>query len=294
MGTVVSGYMRRGLSLLFALLGACILVISIYNVQVGMVKDIYSENTPRYKLDIPAFITSDECSDSTVSAGFLKGDPADCARSVGVWETPDFIGIGVSIGFLLLSRKFKSNVRTRASRGSTERKLKRKRRNARIRFGFGLGLLSFGFADLNGLTGPNGSLDWSAIIGFPVPAISIDLSLIMYGSFFMYRSMRFLSRTSEAAEMFSDARRNVSGQDDSYFESGRSSRRKFKGGLESLGKSNATVSDLYNQLGLSDYEDDFERNLYDDYSSGDMKVGRTCHLCNGQGCARCNQTGMLD
>ena len=35
-----------------------------------MVKDIYTEDTPRYKLDIPAFITSDECSDSTVSAGF--------------------------------------------------------------------------------------------------------------------------------------------------------------------------------------------------------------------------------
>ena len=257
-------------------------------------KDIYTENTPRYKLDIPAFITSDECSDSTVSAGFAKGNPADCARSVGVWETPDFLGIGVGIGLILLSRKFKSNVRSRASRGSTERKLKRKRRNAKIRFGFGLGLLSFGFADLNGLTGPNGSLDWSAIIGFPVPAISIDLSLIMYGSFFMYRSMRFLSRTSSAANMFSEARRKNIGQDDSFFEGGKRSRRKFKGGLESLGKTNATVSDLYSQLGLSDYEDDFERNLYDDYNSGEMKVGRTCHLCNGQGCARCNQTGMLD
>ena len=259
-----------------------------------MVKDIYTEDTPRYKLDIPAFITSDDCSDSAVSAGFKIGSPADCARSVGVWETPDFLGIGVGIGLLFLSRKFKSKVRSKASRGSTERKLKRKRRNAKIRFGFGLGLLSFGFADLNGLTGPNGSLDWSAIIGYPVPAISIDMSLIMYGAFFMYRSMRFLSRTSEAAEMFSQARRKSVGQDDSYFEGGGRSRRKFKGGLESLGKSNATVSDLYNQLGLNDYEDDFERNLYDDYNSGDMKVGRTCHLCNGQGCARCNQTGMLD
>ena len=101
-----------------------------------MVKDIYTEDTPRYKLDIPAFITSDECSDSTVSAGFKLGSPADCARSVGVWETPDFLGIGLGIGFLFLSRKFKSKVRSKASRGSTERKLKRKRRNAKIRFGF--------------------------------------------------------------------------------------------------------------------------------------------------------------
>ena len=91
---------------------------------------------------------------------------------------------------------------------------------------------------------------------------------------------------------FSQARRKNSGADGSFFESG--SRSKFKGGLESLGKSNATVSDLYGQLGLTEYEDDFERNLYDDYGAGGMVTGRTCHLCNGQGCARCNQTGMLD
>jgi len=284
--------MRRALSLAFVLLGASILAISIYNVQVGMVKDIYSENTPRYKLDIPAFITSEECSDEAVSAGFAKGNPVDCARSVGVWETPDFLGIGVGIGLLLISRKFKSGVKRTIRSGSAERRLKRKRRNARIKFGLGLGLLSFGFADLNGLTTPNGSLDWSAVIGYPVPAISMDLSLITYGSFFIYKSMRFLSRTSEAADMFSQARRKSGGADNSFFESG--SRSKFKGGLESLGKSNATVSDLYGQLGLGEYEDDFERNLYDDYGTGGMVTGRTCHLCNGQGCARCNQTGMLD
>jgi len=284
--------MRRWISLLFVLLGASIIVLTAYNVQVGIVKDIYSENTPRYKLDIPAFITSDDCSDEKVVAGFAKGNPADCARSTGIWETPDFIGIGIGIGLLILSRKFKSNT-PRARRGSTERRLKRKRRNAKIKFGFGLGLLSFGFADLNGLTTPNGSLDWSAILGVPTPSISIDLSLILYGSFFMYKSMRFLSKTSEAAEMFSEARSKGSREDNSYFEGGKRSRSKFKGGLESLGKSNSTVSDLYNQLGLSEYEDDFERNLYDDFGPGGMVAGRTCHLCNGQGCARCNQTGML-
>mgnify|MGYP001292743279 CR=1 FL=1 len=285
--------MRRWISLLFVLLGASILILTVYNVQVGVVKDIYSENTPRYKLDFPAFITSDECTDKKVAAGFAKGNPAECARSTGVWETPDFIGVGIAIGFLILSRKFKSNI-PRSRGGSTERKLRRKRRNARIKFGFGLGLLSFGFADLNGLTTPNGSLDWSAIIGVPTPSISIDLSLILYGSFFMYKSMRFLSKTSEAAEMFSEAKRKRKNDDNIYFEGGKRSRSKFKGGLESLGKSNATVSDLYNQLGLSDFEDDFERNLYDDFGPGGMVAGRTCHLCNGQGCARCNQTGMLN
>ena len=285
--------MRRGLTLLFVLLGASILAVSFYNVQVGVVKDLYSEQQTRYKLDIPAFITSDECSDEKLSTGFKIGDPADCARAIGIWETPDFIGIGIGIGFLLLSRKFKSGVKANVRRGSAEKKLKRKRRNSKIKFGFGLGLLSFGFADLNGLTTPNGSLDWSAIIGFPTPAISMDLSLIMYGTFFMYKSMRFLSRTNEAAEMFTEARGKNRGSDDSYFEGGKKSKGKFKGGLESLGKSNATVSDLYNQLGLGDYDDDFERNLYDDYGTDGMVAGRTCHLCNGQGCARCNQTGML-
>ncbi|HJM44366.1 MAG TPA: hypothetical protein QF644_00270, partial [Candidatus Poseidoniaceae archaeon] len=69
-----------------------------------MVKDLYSENSQRYKLDIPAFAFDESCSDKTVSDGFAKGDPADCARSVGVWETPDFIGIGIGIGLLFISR----------------------------------------------------------------------------------------------------------------------------------------------------------------------------------------------
>ena len=283
--------MRRGLVALFALLGACIIIISIYNVQIGVVKDIYSNDTPRYKLDIPAFITSEECTDQTLSTGFAKGIPAKCARSVGVWETPDFLGIGIGIGFLLLARKLKRGVKMTVKRGSAEKRLKRKRRNAKIKFGIGLGLLTFGFADMNGLTTQNGSLDWSAIIGVPTPAISMDLSLIIYGLFFMYKSVKFLSRTSEAADMFSEARSKSQGNDNSYFEGGK--RSKFKGGLESLGKSNATVSDLYNQLGLSDYEDDFERNLYDNYDSGGLAAGKTCHLCMGQGCLRCKGTGML-
>ncbi len=285
--------MRRGIVALFALLGACVIIISIYNVQVGVVKDIYSDSTPRYKLDIPAFITSSECSDQTLTAGFAKGMPADCARSVGVWETPDFLGIGIGIGLLVLSRKLKRGVKVSVKKGTAEKKLRRKRRNAKIKFGFGLGLLTFGFADLNGLTTKNGSLDWSAIIGVPTPAISIDLSLIIYGSFFMYKSVKFLSRTSDAANMFLEARHKNQGGDDSYFE-GAKGRRKFKGGLESLGKSNATVSDLYNSLGLTEYEDDFERNLYDGYDSDGMSGGKTCHLCMGQGCLRCKGTGMLN
>jgi len=284
--------MRRGLVALFALLGACIIIITIYNVQVGVVKDIYSDNAPRYKLDIPAFITSEECTDKTLTAGFAKGMPAKCARSVGIWETPDFIGIGIGIGLLLFSRKLNRGVKKIIKSGSAEKRLRRKRRNAKIKFGFGLGLLVFGFADMNGMTTKNGSLDWSAIIGVPTPAISIDLSLILYGSFFMYRSMKFLSRTGEAASMFSEARRKNQGTDNSYFDGGKV-KGKFKGGLESLGKSNATVSDLYNQLGLSEFEDDFERNLYDSYDSG-VGAGRTCHLCMGQGCARCKGTGMLN
>ena len=42
--------------------------------------------------------------------------------------------------------------------------------------------------------------------------------------------------------------------------------------------------------GLATYEDAFEGGMRDDFNIG---VGRTCHLCNGEGCPGCSNTGML-
>ena len=114
---------------------------------------------------------------------------------------------------------------------------------------------------MNGLTGPNGAVDWSAIFGMPMPSVTMDLSFIMYGGFFMFKAMRFLSRTGEAVEMFDEAKRiQIPGiSDDSLQSGGRGRRGKFKGRLESMDKANATVSALYGELGLSEYEDEFDK-----------------------------------
>ena len=49
-----------------------------------------------------------------------------------------------------------------------------------------------------------------------------------------------------------------------------------------------TVGDLRSALSLDQYEDIFQLGT----SSGDdMSVGRTCHYCNGQGCAQCDFKG---
>ena len=50
-----------------------------------------------------------------------------------------------------------------------------------------------------------------------------------------------------------------------------------------------TIGDLWNYQGLSKYEDEFEGGMRDSFNSS---VGRTCHLCNGEGCRGCSNTGM--
>lgn len=286
---------RRWLALLLALLGASMIIVTVYNVQVGMVKDTYQDSVPRYKLDIAAMLFTDDCTTEQLAEAFDRGDTIECARSTGIWESTDIISLAIGGGLLLLARKVGRGAKARGGAGTAERKLRRKRRGAKIRFGLGISLILFGFADMNRMTGPNGSIDWSAIFGMPMPAISMDLSFIMYGGFFVFKSMRFLSRTSEAAEMFDEAKRIQSpGIAEDPFETGRGRRgksRKFKGRLESLGKANATVADLYGELGLAEYEDEFERGLYDDFDRGGLGGGRTCHLCSGQGCDRCGNTG---
>jgi hypothetical protein len=51
-----------------------------------------------------------------------------------------------------------------------------------------------------------------------------------------------------------------------------------------------TVGDLWGQQGLSRYEDAFEGGMRDDFNAS---IGRTCHLCNGEGCNGCANTGIL-
>ena len=47
---------------------------------------------------------------------------------------------------------------------------------------------------------------------------------------------------------------------------------------------------FWGHQGLATYEDAFEGGMRDDFNIG---VGRTCHLCNGEGCPGCSNTGML-
>ena len=51
-----------------------------------------------------------------------------------------------------------------------------------------------------------------------------------------------------------------------------------------------TIGDLWSNQGLSKYEDEFEGGMRDSFNSS---VGRTCHLCNGEGCHGCSNTGMV-
>ena len=51
-----------------------------------------------------------------------------------------------------------------------------------------------------------------------------------------------------------------------------------------------TVRDLWGHQGLSNYEDAFEGGMRDNF---DLNTGRTCHLCNGEGCNGCANTGIL-
>ena len=66
------------------------------------------------------------------------------------------------------------------------------------------------------------------------------------------------------------------------------------GSLSKAGKSKSvakykTVGELWGHQGLSVYEDAFEGGMRDNFA---MAAGRTCHLCNGEGCAGCSYSGV--
>ena len=303
-GLVKTSIMRRGVALIFTAVGLAIMLGVSYNTYVG---PFQYEGDERYKLNWPAWIgessggedgeaQDNRCSVEYISERLNKGRETNCLGSVGVIESQDIMGFLVGSIFILIPMAFGKKSKVPKARG-LEKKLIRGRRRAKIRFGFGFSLLALGLSDMNGLLDPSGQpLNWSELIGVPIPdALPLfDLILIALGVGQMGPTMMYLGKTGKKVKVLKK-QRTEAGQtmEQRKLYSGRAGKGLFKGKLETHGADKfGSVADLYAHMGLENYEDEFERALKED-AMNSLEGGKTCHLCAGQGCAGCNNTGML-
>ena len=289
--------MRRGIGLVFTAVGLAIILGVSYNTYVGLFE--YEEE--RYKMNWPAWIgessdTDTGCSVEYISERLGQGRDTNCLSSVGVIETQDIMGFLIGAVFLLIPMAFAKKSKVPKARG-LEKKLIRGRRRAKIRFGFGFSLLSLGLSDMNGLLDPSGQpLNWSELLGVPIPDTLpiFDLILIGIGVGQMWPTLMYLRKTGQKVKVLKKQRTSAGEtMEQRKLYSGRASKGLFKGKLETHGADRfGSVADLYAHMGLDNYEDEFERALKED-AMNSLEGGKTCHLCAGQGCAGCNNTGTL-
>jgi hypothetical protein len=255
---------------LSAIFGFALIVVAVANVEFGALMSL----DPSKKL-ILANLSDDSCNSDSIQKDLDSGDVNSCVGSIGHWDAADilmiFEGCGMFLaGFLRWPKK--------------GRWAKRFRRITIILGGMMCGLA---VADSFDLMPGASSAELSQLLPFPAPPIAVQLTVFCVG-IFLLRGPKYVI-TDDSSEKRKDLEmRKLHADMDRVYESG-GNLGNLMSKKQSKGMSKyTTVKDLWIHQGLDEFEDEFESGMRD-VDGG--KMARECHLCAGQGCAGCNNTG---
>ena len=256
---------------LAAIIGLALVGLSIANVEFGALMGL----APPQKV-ILSRIAAPGCYADEIQKELDSGDLNACVTTPGVWEAPDLLLLAEGClmffaSFLRWPRKGRWALRIR-----------------KIAIVAGVILCSIALADRFERLPGTSSDDLAALLPFPAPGIAVQIGLFGLG-IFLIRGPKYRIHFDKKKDK--ENKRDYSTQelDLAYKRGGDlgslSNSRKLKGMAKYK-----TVRDLWSHQGLSSYEDAFEGGMRDNFHTS---VGRTCHLCNGEGCNGCANTGFL-
>ena len=256
---------------LAAIIGLGLIAVSVANVELGALMGL----EPPQKL-ILARLADPGCNSEDIQKDLDAGEVNDCVSTPGVWDAPDLLLLGEGCllffaSFMRWPRKGRWAVRIR-----------------KMAIVAGVIFCGVALADRFDKLPGTSSADLAALLPFPAPGIAVQIGLFALGIFLIRGPKYKIEADSNKSR---EKRRDYSIQElDFAYQRGGN-----LGSLSKSGKSKSyakykTVGDLWGHQGLATYEDAFEGGMRDDFNIG---VGRTCHLCNGEGCPGCSNTGML-
>jgi len=264
-----------GFKKLSGIIGLMMICVAVANVELGALMPL----EPPHKL-ILANMAQPGCSSGDIQTDLDSGSVNTCVSTLGVWDAADMLLI--LEGSILF---FASFVRW-PRRGRWAKRIRR------IALVGGILLCGLAIADAtDSLPGPDVG-DLAALLPFPAPAIAVQIGVFMLG-IFLIRGPKYIYDDPEKGKTTASQERTekLHSDMDKAFKSGgtlkglKSDRRMMKGMSRYT-----TVKDLWAHQDLSHHEDAFESGMRDVAS---YSLGRTCHLCNGAGCAHCSNTGSL-
>ncbi len=256
---------------LAALIGLALIGVSIANVELGALMSL----DPPQKV-ILSKLADPGCNADEIQKDLDEGDVNSCVTTPGVWDAPDLLLLAEGClmffaSFLRWPRKGRWALRVRKLAVVT-----------------GLIFCGVALADRFGQLPGTSSDDLAALLPFPAPGIAVQIGLFGLG-IFLIRGPKYKIQYDDKRSKKKE--RNYSHQelDLAYQQGGHLGKLSNSGKLKGIAKYK-TVGDLWGHQGLSAYEDAFEGGMRDNFNA---KIGRTCHLCNGEGCPGCSNTGML-
>ena len=268
--------MARLRHVLLALSGVLLLVMVLYNAEVGFYEYNESGESTRYKLLFAEFASGD-CSSNAINVDLGADRMSDCIAPLGTYAATDF-----TLAAFALFAIAAAPALALSEEGGVKMSRDMAKLFARMRLLLGVVLSLTGVADALGmLTGDGSQLDWEAVFGLPLPSLLVDVLLIGFGAHAIRKSLRRLKSIGEAPDRFAEPWERPGGSS------------QWKGSIERRKKDGGppTVGDLRASLRLDEYEDIFQIGTSSELDS--MRVGRKCHYCSGQGCQMCDFSGEL-
>lgn len=257
---------------LAAIIGLALIAVSIANVEFGALMGL----EPPQKL-ILARVADPGCTSDDIQKDLDAGDANACVTTPGVWEAPDLLlllegSIMFLTTFLRWPRKGRWALRIR-----------------KIAVVTGVILCGIALADRFDQLPGTSSEDLAALLPFPAPAIAVQIGIFAAGIFLIRGPKYRIDGKSSERPKKQKREYTIQQLDMAYKQGGNlgnlANTKRSKGSSQYK-----TIGDLWDYQGLSKYEDAFEGGMRDTFNEN---VGRSCHLCNGEGCRGCSNTGMV-
>ena len=257
---------------LAALIGLVMIAVSVANVEFGALMGL----EPPQKL-ILSRMADPGCNSDDIQKDIDAGDANECVTTPGVWDAPDLLLL--LEGCVLFLTSFMR----------WPRKGRWAKRIRKIAVVTGVVFCAIALADgFDKIPGAS-SEDLAALLPFPAPPVAVQIGLFAIG-IFLIRGPKYRIDYDRENRPRKQKREYTVQQLDLAYQQGGSLGNLTKTSRSSGASKYRTIGDLWSSQGLSRYEDEFEGGMRDSFNSS---VGRTCHLCNGEGCHGCSNTGML-
>ncbi len=292
-GVFVHGSMGSKIPRIIAVvLGVFVIGISVYNVHAGLGQ--FGGEPAKLMWNN---IATDTCAKALDGSFEDESEIEDCVGATGLYELQDLIALCIGLLPLLVGMMgSKKKRRGKGGGGAASRKLAKRMRSAKLKMSFGLTFFVLIALDVMGYLSPDGeSLDFIELTGLPIPSEIVYTVLGLLGLRFILNGLSMRKHTLGLQEKHEEGGGMVA---DGY--SMAVQERMFRDnriGDPFAGKHKVkgvgdfrTIGEMRKAMKLDQWEDSFERGLYDD---GSFEGGRTCHYCSGQGCAQCGGTGEL-